>query len=214
MISQRNSGVFLGYANIIVKNLVNLIYTPMLLAFVGQADYGVYQTANSFVFSLTLLTFGFSEDYIRFFTQERAKGSEGNVRLLNGMYLMLYIAVAAVALSLGLLFSVNVGAFFSGSFTHDQVGLVGELMGIMSFNVAATLLSTVFDAYILAHEQFRFQQSRQLLTSLATPGVALILLNLGMGAVGVATAQLAVTLMLFALNARFAIIKLGMKFDF
>ena len=56
MVSQRKAGAILGYANIIVKNLVNLVYTPMLLAFVGQADYGVYQTANSFVFSLTLLT--------------------------------------------------------------------------------------------------------------------------------------------------------------
>lgn len=50
MVSQRKAGAILGYANIIVKNLVNLVYTPMLLAFVGQADYGVYQTANSFVF--------------------------------------------------------------------------------------------------------------------------------------------------------------------
>lgn len=59
MASQRKAGVMLGYLNIVVKNLVNLVYTPMLLAFVGQADYGVYQTSNSFVFSLTLLTFGF-----------------------------------------------------------------------------------------------------------------------------------------------------------
>ena len=57
--SQRKSGALLGYVNIIVKNMVYLVYTPMLLHFVGQADYGVYQTANSFVFSLTLLTFGF-----------------------------------------------------------------------------------------------------------------------------------------------------------
>ena len=60
MVSQRRAGVVLGYANIIVKNLVNLVYTPMLLSFVGQADYGVYQTSYSFVFSLTLLSFGFS----------------------------------------------------------------------------------------------------------------------------------------------------------
>ncbi|MFR3311252.1 lipopolysaccharide biosynthesis protein [Collinsella stercoris] len=213
MASQRKAGAVLGYLNIIVKNLVNLVYTPMLLAFVGQADYGVYQTANSFVFSLTLLTFGFSEAYIRFYTQEKAKGDECDIRRLNGMYLMLYIVVCTVALSLGLLFSANVATFFAGSFTSEQVGLAGELMAIMSFNVAATLFSTVFDAYILAHEQFKFQQSRQMFTSLATPGVAFVLLNVGMGAVGVASAQLAVTLTLLVLNARFAIVKLDMKFD-
>ena len=43
--------------------------------------------------------------------------------------------------------------------------------------------------------------------------MAFVLLNLGMGAVGVATAQLAVALTLLVLNARFAVLKLGMRFD-
>ena len=213
MVSQRKAGAILGYANIIVKNLVNLVYTPMLLAFVGQADYGVYQTANSFVFSLTLLTFGFSEAYIRFYTQKKAKGTEEDVRSLNGMYLALYAMISSIALVLGLLFAANVGLFFSGSFTFDQVGLAGELMAIMAVNVAAVLFSTVFDAYIMAHEQFKFQQSRQMFTTLATPGIAFVLLNFGMGAVGVALAQLAVTLTLLALNMHYAVSKLGMRFS-
>ena len=213
MASQRKAGAILGYANIIVKNLVNLVYTPMLLSFVGQADYGVFQTSNSFVFSLSLLTFGFSEAYIRFYTQKRANGTEEDIRFLNGMYLLLYVVVSLVALALGLLFAANVGTFFASSFTADQVGLAGQLMGIMAFSVACTLFSTVFDAYILAHEQFRFQQSRQMFTSLATPGVAFLLLNFGMGAVGVAIAQLAVNVTLLLLNARYAICKLGMRFD-
>ncbi len=213
MASQRKAGAILGYANIIVKNLVNLVYTPMLLAFVGQADYGVFQTSNSFVFSLSLLTFGFSEAYIRFYTQKKAHGTEDDIKALNGMYLVLYIGVCAVALALGLLFAANVETFFSGSFTPDQVGLAGQLMAIMAFSVTCTLFSTVFDAYILAHEQFKFQQSRQMFTSLATPFAAFVLLNLGMGAVGVALAQLAVYVTLLVLNARFAIQKLGMRFD-
>ena len=50
-------------------------------------------------------------------------------------------------------------------------------------------------------------------TSLATPFVAFMLLNLGMGAVGVALAQLAVYVTLLVLNARFAILRLGMRFN-
>ncbi len=213
LISQRKVGAILGYANIIVKNLVNLVYTPMLLAFVGQADYGVFQTANSFVFSLTLLTFGSSNAYIRFYTSKKEHGTEEDVRNLNGIYLAIYIAISAVALALGLLLARNVGMFFSSSFTSEEVGLAGTLMTIMAVNVAATLLSTVFDAYVMAHEQFKFRQTRQMFTTLATPGIAFILLNLGMGVVGVALAQLVVTLTLFALNVRFAVLKLGMRFS-
>ena len=213
MVSQRKAGAILGYANIIVKNLVNLVYTPMLLAFVGQADYGVFQTSNSFVFSLTILSFGFSDAYIRFYMQRKAKGGEEGIRTLNGMYLTLYVVICAAALGMGLLFAANVETFFSGSFTPDQVGLAGQLMAIMAVSLAVTLFSTVFDAYIIAHEEFRFQQTRQLFTTLATPGLAFVLLNLGMGPVGVALAQLTVLLVLLFLNARFAIGKLGMRFS-
>ena len=65
----------------------------------------------------------------------------------------------------------------------------------------------------MAHEQFKFQQSRQMFTTLATPGIAFVLLNFGMGAVGVALAQLAVTLTLLALNMHYAVSKLGMRFS-
>lgn len=43
MHSQKKAGAILGYLNIGVKNLVNLIYVPLLLHFLGQGDYGVYQ---------------------------------------------------------------------------------------------------------------------------------------------------------------------------
>ena len=213
MPSQRRIGAVLGYANIVVKNLVNLVYTPMLLSFVGQADYGVYQTSNSFVFSLTLLSFGFSEAYVRFYTQRRAHGTERDIRRLNGMYLLLYIVVSLAALLLGLAFAANASLVFSGGFTEEQVALACTLMSIMAVNIALTLFSTVFNAYIVAHEEFRFQQTRQLVTTLATPFAAFLLLNLGMGAVGVALAQLAVNLVLLALNVRFAVGRLGMRFD-
>lgn len=209
--SQRRAGVVLGYANIVVKNLVNLVYTPMLLSFVGQADYGVYQTSNSFVFSLSLLSFGFSQAYVRFYTQKRAHGED--VRGLNGVYLVLYAVVSVAAFLLGLGFAASAGALFSESFTPDEVELATVVMSIMAGSIAVTLLNSVFDAYILVHEEFRFQQSRQMLTTLATPFCAYALLCLGFGVVGVAMAQLAVNVVLLALNAGFCLGRLEMRFD-
>ena len=209
--SQRRAGVLLGYANIIVKNLVNLVYTPMLLSFVGQADYGVYQTSNSFVFSLSLLSFGFSQAYVRFYTQKRTRGED--VRGLNGVYLVLYTVVSVAALLLGLAFAASAGTLFSASFTSDEVGLAKTVMSIMAGSIAITLFNSVFDAYVLAHEEFRFQQSRQLITTLATPFCAYALLLLGFGVVGVAIAQLAVNVVLLALNVSFCLCGLKMRFD-
>lgn len=213
MPNQRKAGAALGYANIVVKNVVNLLYTPMLLAFVGQGEYGVYQTTYQFVLTLQLMSFGFSGAYVRFYTQRKAAGDEAGVRALNGMYLVLYLVICVIAVIVGLVFSGLCGVIFGGSFTAAEVDLAQVLMAIMTFNVAATLLSTVFDGYIVAHERFTFQQTRQMFTTLATPGLALALLVCGMGAVGVAAAQLAVNLVLLGLNARYAVGRLGMRFS-
>lgn len=210
---QRRAGVALGYANIIVKNLVNLLYTPMLLSFVGQADYGVYQSCNSFVFSLTLLSFGFSQAYVRFYMQRKLHGVEGDIHRLNGVYLLLYAVVSVAALALGIAFAVNAGAIFSNGFTLEQVATAKVVIAVLSCSIAVTLFNSVFDANIMAHERFRFQQSRQLVTSLATPFLAYALLLAGIGVVGVAAVQLAVNLALLALNAAFCIGRLGMRFD-
>lgn len=209
--SQRRAGVVLGYANIVVKNLVNLVYTPMLLSFVGQADYGVYQTSNSFVFSLSLLSFGFSQAYVRFYTQKRARGED--VRGLNGVYLVLYAVVSVAAFLLGLAFAASTGTLFSASFTPEEVGLARTVMSVMAGSIAVTLFNSVFDAYVVAHEEFRFQQSRQMLTTLATPFCAYALLRLGLGVIGVAVAQLSVNAVLLALNASFCLGRLEMRFD-
>lgn len=213
MPSQRRAGIILGYANIIAKNLVNLAYTPMLLSFVGQADYGVFQSCNSFVFSLTLLSFGFSQAYVRFYMQKRVLGDEEGIRRLNGVYLVLYGFVSAAALAIGLAFAGNAAVVFSNGFTLEQIDTAETVIAVLSCSIAATLFNSVFDAHIMAHERFRFQQSRQLATSLATPMLAYVLLLMGMGVVGVAFAQLVVSFVLLVLNAAFCVGRLRMRFD-
>lgn len=213
MSNQRRAGAVLGYANVLVKNVVYLLYTPLLLAFMGQGDYGVYETCYSFVYSLQLLSFGFSGAYVRFYMQRSTAGDEAGIRRLNGMYLTLYLAITSIAILLGLTFSMFCGTIFSKSFTAGEVDLASRLMAIMSFNIATVLFTTVFDSFIISHERFTFQQSRQLVTTLATPGLTLVLLRLGMGAVGAALAQMTVNVILLVLNARYAISRLGWRCD-
>ena len=217
MVNQKKIGTFLGYANVLVKNLVNLVYVPLLLSFLGQGDYGVFQMTNSVVFALTLLSAGFYGSYVRFYMRERATGcldSGPGVRRLNGMFLLVYLTVALLCLiGCGVLI-LNVHALFSGGLTYAEITLARVLLMIMGANIAVTMLSTPFDSYIVAHERFVFQQSRQLLTALAQPFLAVLLLWLGMGAVGVACAQLTISTILLVWNIVFATRKLSMRFTF
>lgn len=214
MANQKKAGVLLGYANILVKNIVNLFYVPLLLHFVGQGDYGVFQMTNSVIFSLSLLSAGFYGSYVRFFMIKKTAGDEEGIKQLNGLFLIVYCIAACFSLFIGFFLSANVDIFFSRGLNQKEILLARELMVIMTVNIAFTFLSSPFNAYIVAFERFVYQQSRQLFTAIITPVCAVILLFFGMGAIGVAIAQLAITLVLLVMNITYAVNKIGMRLQF
>ena len=46
-VNQLKAGVVLGYAGMAVTNIVSLIYTPVMLRFLGKSEYGLYQMVYS-----------------------------------------------------------------------------------------------------------------------------------------------------------------------
>ena len=64
--SQRKLGTILSYLNIFLSNTISLIYTPYMLRMLGQSEYGIYGTAQSFISYLSILSFGIGGAYIRY----------------------------------------------------------------------------------------------------------------------------------------------------
>lgn len=214
MAGQREAGAALGYVNVVAKNIVNLMYVPLLLHYVGQGDYGVFQMTNSVVFALTLLSAGFSGAYVRFYMREAAHGTGKGVRQLNGIFLLIYLIVVILCFVGGAVLIVNVNLLFSRGLNPRELVLARELMVYMVINIAAQLLTSPFNSYITAKERFVYQQTRQLLTTLTQPVLAVIFVFCGLGAIGVALAMLIVTVTLLLMNIIYAIKKLDMRFSF
>lgn len=214
MISQRKLGAGLSYINIFAKNIVNFIYTPFLLKFIGQADYGLFQMTNSVIVSLSLLSMGFSSAYIKFYFNYRVKDDDEKIKKLNGTYLLLFMFISVAALIIGFVLVFNVQNLFGSNLTSRELSLVSKLMAIMVFNVSLTFPSSVFESNILVNERFAFQQIRQLLQTLLVPVISIPLILSGVGVLSIGITQTIVTLLFLILNANFCVIKLNMKFQF
>ena len=91
MSSQRKIGALLSYTNIIVKNLVNFIYTPILLHYVGQSQYGLFQMTNSVIMSLSILSMGLSSAYVKFYMSYKISNKKNKIDVLNAIYLCMFI---------------------------------------------------------------------------------------------------------------------------
>ena len=55
-INQLKMGTLLSYVTIAIQNISAIIYTPLMLRFLGQNEYGLYQLGSSTVSYLGLLT--------------------------------------------------------------------------------------------------------------------------------------------------------------
>lgn len=214
MMSQKRLGIILSYANLIAKNMVTFIYTPILLRFLGQSEYGLYQMANSVITSLTLLNLGFGSAYIRFYARTRSEKNNQKLAELNGLYLIIFLILSLVSIVAGFFMVINIGTIFGHSLTVNEINTTRYLMILMVLNVALSFPSSVFDSNIIAHEQFRFQRSRQLFQTIITPILTLPLLAIGMKSISIVIVQTVITLFFFALNMKFSIINLHMKFRF
>ncbi|MCP1109492.1 O-antigen/teichoic acid export membrane protein [Lachnospiraceae bacterium PM6-15] len=212
--NQRKSGVILSYISQMIHILSGLIYTPIMLRLLGQSEYGLYQLVYSTVSYLSLLSFGFTASYMRFYSRAKASKDEGEVGRLNGMFITIFMIMAIVCLFCGMVMVANIESIFAEGLTANEYSIAKILMTLMVVNLALTFPNSVFDAFSSAHERFFFQKLLVVLQNLMNPFLALPLLLLGYGSVAMVSVTTFLTVAKLTTNIWFSIKKLQVKVVF
>lgn len=212
--SHLKSGFIFSYAAIFIQSAVSLIYTPVLLRLLGGQSYGLLQLAISTIASLSVLSFGFTGSYMRFYAPYRANKDFNSAAKLNGMFLLIFLAASFLSLIAGSIITANTHIIFSRAMTASQTGTLKTLLAVMTVNMAITFPSNVFDVYIASQERFTFQKLIIIVSSLLTPVITVPLLLRGFGSIAAAVCMTAVTLLKLITNALYCIKYLKMRFIF
>ena len=166
---QRKLGVVLSYISQVIQILSGVIYTPIMLRLLGQSEYGLYQLVYSTVSYLSLLSFGFSSAYIRFYSRLKAKKDEDEIARLNGMFLSIFGLLSLVCILCGIVMISNIESLFGSGLTLLEYQKAKILMALMVFNLALTFPNSVFDSLTSAHERFFFQKLLAVLQNILNP---------------------------------------------
>ncbi len=193
MMNQKKLGVVLSYIQIIVTILVNLLYTPIMLRLLGQSEYGIYSLSNSVIGYLTLLYVGMTSTYLRYYSQYKKKDDESSIARLNGLFLVLFSVLGGCALIIGIVLSNNLHIILGDGLTRDEYGLAQILFVIMAVNMALLMPKTVFSTVIFSHERFIFIKTLDVLQAMIMPIIALPLLYMGYGSIGMSCVVLLLT---------------------
>lgn len=214
MINQRKSGVMLSYISEGIKILSGVLYTPIMLRLLGQSDYGLYQLVYSVVSYLSLLSFGFTASYMRFYSRAKAKNNEEEVSRLNGMFMVIFLVIAGICILCGAIMVENIEFIFGDGLTPTEYSTARILMIFMVFNLALTFPGSIFDSFTSAHERFFFQKILVVLQNILNPFLTLPLLIMGYGSIGMVCVTTFLTIAKLVVNVWYSFKNLHVHFIF
>ena len=157
-INELKAGVILSYIQLILGNLISIIYTPIMLRLLGQNEYGLYNLSSSTISYLGLLSFGFGSAYIRYYSKYKVEKDEEKVAKLNGTFMIVYSVIGIIALLAGIILITNAESIFKEGLTVEEINKAKILMSFMVFNLAISFPISVFNSNITANEKFLFQK--------------------------------------------------------
>lgn len=163
MINQRKAGALLSYVGLVVNGVVSFIYVPLLLGFLTQSEYGVYELIGSIISYLSVMDMGLSTTLSRFFVKEKASGTPQSAQNLLAMAAIVYAVITVLAVLVGIGIYFAIGPLFSGTFTSGELDLARQMMVLVIVNCAIVLPGNWFLALINANERFVFARSLSIL---------------------------------------------------
>lgn len=212
-VNQLKGGVILSYVQMGLGMIISLIYTPIMLRLLGQSEYGLYNISSSVISYLSLLNFGFGSSYVRYYVKYKKKDDEESIKSLNGLFIMVFSVLGLLALFAGIVLAFNCRLIFDKGLTGAELEVTETLMIIMSINMAISFPASVFVSFITAKEKFIFQKLVNMLKTVFSPFVTLLVLFLGFRSVGMTLVVTFISIVTDTINIVFCVKKLDMRFS-
>lgn len=214
-IGQLKAGVLLSYVSQIIQILITIFYTPVMLHLMDQGDYGLYQIAFSVVSFLSLMTFGFSGSYVRFFAVSEVKvNPREEIARLNGTFMLIFGVLGCIVLLLGIIMASNTDIVLGGKMSEAELDRASILMYLMVVNCALSFPEVVFKNFMIANERFITLQTLNAISIILNPCLTFPLLLWGKGSIGMCVALLAITIIKLFASVYYCMRKLKMQFSY
>lgn len=210
--NQIKLGAILSYVQMGLGIVIGLLYTPIMIRLLGTSEYGLYNTVSSTISMMSVLNLGFNASYIRFYAKYKKDEDEGAIQRLNGLFLSIYLVIAAIVLLCGLFLSNNLAYVFDEGLTPSEYSIARILMILLTINLAVSFPMTVFSSIISAHEKFVVLKLLGIGKTVISPLVTLPLLLKGYRSIAMVAVTVVISVIVDICYVYFVLAKLSQRF--
>ncbi len=206
-------GTALSMMTIIISSVIQILYTPLYMKYLGPGDYGINSLVQSIMGYISILNLGLGNTMLRYTTRYRAEGKIEEEKSLNGMFLVIFSILMTIAFIIGVYIYINIGKFFGERFTLVELEKTKAVFIILALNVIISFPMGIFSTNITSREKFIYQRGIKLITIILNPIVGAILMMNGFGLIAVTISTVCFAILSYFFDMIYAF-KLGMKIKF
>jgi O-antigen/teichoic acid export membrane protein len=213
-INQIKAGVLLSYALTGINILVGFIYIPLLIYFLGQDEYGLYQLIGSFLVYLSLFDFGLSNTVTRYYSKFIALKDEKGKENLLFLSTVIYVVLTLMLVIVGLALYFYLDEIFNNSLTVLEIAAAKKMYIIILITVAITISTSVFNSIINANERFVFLRLLSIVQTIIRPIIVFAVFSIEASAFIVVVVQAFINILGVILKIYYSLNKLKVKIKF
>ena len=212
--SQLKAGAVLSYFSILVSIVIALIYTPIMIRFLGQSEYGLYAMIGSLSAYLSIMDLGLGNAIVRYVARNRAVGDKESEAKLNGMFLFLYSIIGILTIVIGMILYHTIENIFGASLSSSEMEKAKIMIIIIIINFALSFPLSIFGSIMQAYERFVVIKLIGIVRTIFNPLITLPFLFLGYGAIMIVLINTIVNLICLLYNVYYSFYHLKIKINF
>ena len=169
MMSERKKGAILSYIQVVLSVAVSVIYVPVLLRYLGQSEYGLYQIVGSFFSYISVFESCMSTGVLRNYCNALGSQDKEAADVTLSMAKVIYRVIAALMVVAGVIVIFAFRSFYASSFTASELKESSAILLLLFANMMVTLLGSVYLTILTGHEKFTFLKVLAIIIQVAQP---------------------------------------------
>lgn len=208
------AGAILSYFSLFLTILIALIYTPIMIRLLGQAEFGLYTLIGSVALYFNVLDMGLGNAIVRYTARNRVLGNKKAESELNGIFIALYSIIGLITLVSGFMLVRNLDIIFGSTLSVVELEKAKIMLKILTFNFALSFPLAIFGSIMQAYEKFVIVKITNIVRTLLVPILTLPLLFMGFGSITmvVITTIVGMSCLIFNVYYCFKKIKINIHF--
>ena len=206
-------GAILTYLTQFLSIAISFVYVPIMLKMLGQAEYGLYSIVQSLISYLQMSEMGIGTTATRYNSKYIAQNDADGQRTINGMFFKLYLGIAAVCMAVATVIFFCLDSIYA-KYSAQSLQLIKILFVIAVVNLVITFVFKIFNAIVIAYEEYIFLKVISLIQTVLGPVGMLSVLFLGYRSIGMLCVTTMLSLLFGLTQMFFCLKKYHISFSF